>query len=60
MPFVKYNKVTKLFSATDFISGNMLFKDLKQIPKEYGRKVIIYYGNGINIHPSHWLDKWFE
>lgn len=60
MLFVKFNKRTKRFSATVFSTGVVVFTDLKQIPKQYGKNVIIYHSQGNNIHPSLWSDKWFE
>jgi hypothetical protein len=57
--FVKLNLRTKKFSGTYFFSGKTAFKDLSQIPFKK-QDVIIYTGNGNNIHPSLWQDKWFK
>ena len=59
MIFVKLNLRTKKFSGTYFFSGESVFKDLKQIPFKKDQ-VIIYQGNGNNIHPSLWKDEWFK
>lgn len=57
--FVKLNLRTKKFSGTFFFSGKRVFKDLAKIPFKR-EDVIIYTGNGNNVHPSLWKDEWFE
>jgi hypothetical protein len=57
--FVKLNLRTKKFSGTEFFTGKVLFTDLKKIPYKKDA-VIIYTGNGNNVHPSLWKDDWFE
>lgn len=57
--FVKINLRTKKFSGSEFGTGKPLFKNLAKIPYKKD-EVIIYQGNGNNIHPSLWQDEWFE
>lgn len=57
--FVKLNLRTKKFSGTEFFSGKKVFENLAKIPFKKD-EVIIYTGNGNNIHPSLWHDSWFE
>lgn len=57
--FVKLNLKTKKFSGSDFFTLKSLFKNVSKIPYKK-ENVIIYTGNGNNLHPSLWQDDWFE
>lgn len=57
--FTKYNKRTKTFTGTNLFTGEVLFKNTKKIPFKR-EDTIIYFGDGYNIHPSLWLNSWFE
>lgn len=57
--FVKLNLRTKRFSGSEFFSGKQVFTNLIKIPFKK-QDVIIYTGDGNNVHPSLWKDVWFE